>query len=232
MTISNQSSGIRPGVCSSTTRPTAPFTGQIIYETDTGYLRVWDGSAWDYLSQKQDDTVGIGPTQGLVYVSGATLSGQIGVNIDNCFTSSFVNYRIEIDLNALSANDTIFMQWRTGGSNGSAYTTLDYDFQLLEANSTTITAGGTMGTNYHRLGFAYTSPGYFSCMIDVTNPQTAFRVGYTCVGWSPNSTTFVLHDALSGFNRTTTSMTGVRIGSLSGVTTLTGNVRIYGYRTS
>ena len=58
MTISNQASGIRPGVCSSTTRPTAPFTGQIIYETDTGYLRVWDGSNWDYLSQKQDTAQG------------------------------------------------------------------------------------------------------------------------------------------------------------------------------
>lgn len=59
MTISNQASGIRPGVCSSTTRPTAPFTGQIIYETDTGYLRVWDGSNWDYLTQSQDTTTNI-----------------------------------------------------------------------------------------------------------------------------------------------------------------------------
>lgn len=59
MTISNQASGIRPGVCSSTTRPTAPFTGQIIYETDTGYLRVWDGANWDYLSQSQDTTTNI-----------------------------------------------------------------------------------------------------------------------------------------------------------------------------
>lgn len=59
MTISNQASGIRPGVCTSTTRPTAPYTGMTIYETDTGYLRVWDGSAWDYLSQSQDTTTNI-----------------------------------------------------------------------------------------------------------------------------------------------------------------------------
>lgn len=54
MTVSNAASGLRPGVCQSGTRPTNPYTGQIIYETDTGYLRVWDGSAWDYLSQSQD----------------------------------------------------------------------------------------------------------------------------------------------------------------------------------
>lgn len=59
MGISNNASGLRPGVCTSTTRPTAPYTGQIIYETDTGYLRVWDGSAWDYLSQSQDGTTNI-----------------------------------------------------------------------------------------------------------------------------------------------------------------------------
>lgn len=50
------SSLARPGVCTSSTRPASPFTGQVIYETDTGYLRVWDGAAWDYLSQSQNDT--------------------------------------------------------------------------------------------------------------------------------------------------------------------------------
>lgn len=59
MAISSSASGLRPGVCTSTTRPTTPYTGQIIYETDTGYLRVWDGSAWDYLSQKQDTTTNL-----------------------------------------------------------------------------------------------------------------------------------------------------------------------------
>ena len=59
MSISSSATGLRPGVCTSTTRPTSPYTGQIIYETDTGYLRVWDGSAWDYLSQSQDTTTNI-----------------------------------------------------------------------------------------------------------------------------------------------------------------------------
>lgn len=59
MGISNNASGLRPGVCTSTTRPTAPYTGQIIFETDTGYLRVWDGAAWDYLSQWQAATTNL-----------------------------------------------------------------------------------------------------------------------------------------------------------------------------
>lgn len=46
MAISNNSSGIRAGVCTSTTRPTAPYVGQLIFETDTFVLKYWTGSAW------------------------------------------------------------------------------------------------------------------------------------------------------------------------------------------
>lgn len=33
-------------VCQSTTRPSGSWVGQEIYETDTGYKRVWSGTAW------------------------------------------------------------------------------------------------------------------------------------------------------------------------------------------
>lgn len=46
MSISNNTSGYRPGICTSTTRPTAPYIGQHIYETDSGKTFLWDGSHW------------------------------------------------------------------------------------------------------------------------------------------------------------------------------------------
>lgn len=46
MAINSLSTGFRPGVCTSSTRPTAPFTGQMIFETDTNRSLVWTGSAW------------------------------------------------------------------------------------------------------------------------------------------------------------------------------------------
>lgn len=33
-------------IATSTTRPSTPFEGQIIYETDTDLIQVWNGSAW------------------------------------------------------------------------------------------------------------------------------------------------------------------------------------------
>lgn len=46
MTISTTTQGIMPGVCLSTARPTNPYLGQIIYETDTSKMRAWLGSSW------------------------------------------------------------------------------------------------------------------------------------------------------------------------------------------
>jgi hypothetical protein len=37
---------VRPGVCTSSTRPASPYDGQVIYETDTDKIRIWDSSAW------------------------------------------------------------------------------------------------------------------------------------------------------------------------------------------
>lgn len=41
---------VKPGVCTSSTRPASPFEGQMIYETDTDLLRIWTGAAWRSLA--------------------------------------------------------------------------------------------------------------------------------------------------------------------------------------
>ena len=40
------SSVIKPGVVTSSTRPSAPYEGQLIYETDTDRIAAYNGSAW------------------------------------------------------------------------------------------------------------------------------------------------------------------------------------------
>lgn len=46
MTISATTQGLRMGVATSSSRPTVPFTGQVISETDTGVLKVYNGTSW------------------------------------------------------------------------------------------------------------------------------------------------------------------------------------------
>ena len=46
MAISSNTTGLRPGVCTSTSRPSSPYEGQSIYQTDTDTVLFWNGSAW------------------------------------------------------------------------------------------------------------------------------------------------------------------------------------------
>ena len=87
MAISNSSSGIRPGVCTSSTRPTTPYVGQLIFETDTSLSKYWSGSAWTNLSVSSL-TAGTGVT-----VSSATgaVTASIGQSVATTATPTFGN---------------------------------------------------------------------------------------------------------------------------------------------
>ena len=45
-TVLGAQSLIKPGVCTTATRPASPYEGQAIYDTDVATTLVWDGSAW------------------------------------------------------------------------------------------------------------------------------------------------------------------------------------------
>ncbi len=57
MSISSSATGLRPGVVTSTTRPTTPYLGQLIFQTDTGTMHNWDGAAWQFLAPTQQRNV-------------------------------------------------------------------------------------------------------------------------------------------------------------------------------
>lgn len=51
---------VKPGVCTSSTRPASPYVGQCIYETDTLLAKVWNGSTWaDYPEGKLTATTAV-----------------------------------------------------------------------------------------------------------------------------------------------------------------------------
>lgn len=62
-------------ICTSSSRPASPDTGMMIYETDTGYTRVYDGSLWRQASPAPTVTsLPASPVDGdeIVYVADAT----------------------------------------------------------------------------------------------------------------------------------------------------------------
>jgi hypothetical protein len=48
---------VKPGVCTSSTKPASPFDGQVIYMTDADQTAVWDGSSWVGLERSRDRNV-------------------------------------------------------------------------------------------------------------------------------------------------------------------------------
>jgi hypothetical protein len=97
MAISNLTQGNRPGICTSTTRPTAPYEGQIIYETDTDKVLVWNNSAW-----KQIPTAA---TAGTVL---QTVEGRSTTQVANA-TQSFVDTGISATITPSATTSKILV---------------------------------------------------------------------------------------------------------------------------
>ena len=100
MAISNISSGLRSGVCTSTTRPQAPFEGQLIYETDTNRVLIWDNAAWVMIADTDQP-----PAVNLV--ADATFVNQPFVEVTG-FSSDYEWYEISFSaVRATSGNTAV-----------------------------------------------------------------------------------------------------------------------------
>ena len=71
---------VKPGVCTSSTRPASPYVGQCIYETDTLLAKVWDGSTWaDYPGGKLTASTAVTSNRN-VFINGAMNVWQRGTS--------------------------------------------------------------------------------------------------------------------------------------------------------
>ena len=104
---------IQPGVCTSSTRPASPYEGQVIYETDTDKVLVYNGSAW--------------------YPNWNTAWGQVAAVTNSSSTSVTIGGTATTCLTASSftavANRQYFISasWTMYG--GSAAQVLDFDIR-------------------------------------------------------------------------------------------------------
>ncbi len=217
MAISNNSTGLRPGVCTSTTRPTAPYEGQTIYETDTDLTYVWGGSAWQQVSG--GTAVG---NSGLVYITSTSLSGS-SVSVANCFNSTYENYLILANNLVTAANCTLLMQFATGSTDTSA----NYGRQRLYVQLAAVGGTGSTGNTSIGVGFGVASNENF-LTIQVSQPNLA-RKTFTISQENYQDTLQANIEYNHGLLSTTTQYTGFVL-TASGTTFTSGTLRIYGYR--
>lgn len=105
---------VRPGVCTSSTRPASPFEGQVIYETDTDLVQVYNGSGWYSLGRVVPSTSG-------------TVLQVVSTHKTDTFTTTSTTYTDITGLSATitptSTNSKIFVMSHLMGDTSAAEAT-------------------------------------------------------------------------------------------------------------
>jgi hypothetical protein len=156
---------------------------------------------------------------GLQYITGQTFTAVSAVNINNCFTSTYDNYRIMMRItNSVSVN----MQCRVRAS-GSDLTTSTYRYgRYLLGTTTAFNAGSDNQTDSQfPLAGSADSAGH---AIDVLSPMLAQQTSVLQISQGS------IGQILFGQVANTTAYDGFTVFPASG--TITGTIRVYGYRNS
>jgi hypothetical protein len=213
-TVLGAQSVVKPGVCTTATRPASPFTGQLIYDTTVSQTLAWNGSAW---------TVQSG---GLVYLGGTTGSASASINVDNVFSATYTNYLVQISEFTASVEDFWAIRLRASGSTITA-SNYSQAGQLNANTSDTIFIRRTTNTNlwYGDLVTTLsTNPQLINLWI--TNPFAATATRGHAQSAGCTNADFRLGNY--GFNyNATTSVDGIALVPYTSGT-LTGTIRVYG----
>lgn len=80
---------LKQGVCTSTTRPASPYTGQVIFETDTKQTLVYSGAAWVMLTDADSP-----PGLELIKTATVTNAADTSTTWQGVFNSTYTSYRL------------------------------------------------------------------------------------------------------------------------------------------
>jgi hypothetical protein len=208
------SSVIKPGVVTSSTRPSAPFVGQLVYETDTSRLAAYNGSAW--VTQN-----------GLQYITGGTLSGTATRNVDSVFTSTYSNYLLMINnASVTTAGAYLFeLGMRTGGTTNTA---TNYKWaSILNGYTSSVSPAANTADDAFGVGGVSGANSAASFVIQIGSPQlTALTTFHSAYNYSENAGVYM------GYFNATTSFDGFSIFVSGAGNFDDGTYKLYGYSNS
>jgi hypothetical protein len=145
------------------------------------------------------------------------------VAIDNCFTTNYANYVIIANVTTGAGGAAqVQMSMRAGGVTNS--TTNYYSFYNgIQWGGTVNNAGNVAGTNWFALRTNGDNAG-FSGVVEMQNPNLASRTRFQSHGADQAQRWYA-----GGLHDSTTQFDGFVLAN-SGGNSMTGTVRVYGYR--
>ena len=151
-----------------------------------------------------------------------TFTGSTGVSLNNCFTSAFKNYRLDIVVTAASASGAVVAVLRSGGADNVAG---NYVYETLSGSATTAAAAASGAVTSWALAPSGIT-GYAALSADLYQPQiadlTLIGVGYKI----RSSATTMTVGVMGGFHGLASSFDGLTFTSTSG--TITGYATVTG----
>jgi hypothetical protein len=178
MSVSNLSTGMRPGVCLSSSRPTVPYEGQMIYETDTDMLAIWNGTAWRYIAATT-------PTSGTVL---QVVTNSTATEATNA-TSTYADTNLTATITPKSATSKILVHAVHSGcyvTNGNGENRIQ--MQLVRNGSGMFNFTGGL---HQYSGSATIKIGQVTCLYS-DSPATTSATIYKTQFLNPNNTASVL----------------------------------------
>ena len=140
------SSILKPGVCTSTTRPAAPFEGQTIYETDTDLVKSYNGSSW----------VTIGPTtQKVLQVVSSTKTDTWSASVGVGSTTAVTGYTASITPSSTSSKVLVSLTAAMSHQNNAAL-----HLRLTRGGTAIAGATGDAASNRQRVSALGTGNNY------------------------------------------------------------------------
>jgi hypothetical protein len=190
--------------------------GQFAYIEATNLTQYYDGSAWQ--------NVGVA---GLTYITQATPSAVNTVSINNCFTSTYANYLITINVTAAVVDGRLTGRLRLSGTDS----TTNYSGQRVGGQAGAAFAGtNPTGTDDFSFGNiqAATPTSYYGA-VNINNPAVA-QATTAFVNTGTNDTNGTLLSLIWTTHSTATAYDGITF-NYDG-TSFTGTIRVYGYQNS
>ena len=167
---------------------------------------------------------------GMDLITTSTFSAVSSVSINNCFTSTYENYRIVMNFISTSAGVQLRCRLRSAGTDNSG--TGAYEsaiFRITAVNSTQIAYSAADTTGYL---MDQDANGYGHAILDISSPYSAVYSRLSINGAGGLSGTAIGCNYVGGFaHRVNSSFDGITLYLGSG-TAITGTVRVYGYRNS
>ena len=184
-----------------------------------GTVTVYDGSAWQQVYPN---------TPGLVYVAGTAFSAASAVNINNCFTTTYKNYAVLLELSADAAARSLFMRMRASGTDNSS-SNYKYAGVLVQTKTSTSAVGvnGTGLTTAWAMG-SLSDTEMSSHVLQIRGPQTTDHTNFQNHFFDNYKTDDGYYGTYAGAMSVSTSYDGFTVYPSLG--TISGTVRVYGYR--